>query len=220
MRGLTRRLEAAKEDERKHIARELHDEMGQALTAAKINMQLLAGLTDPEKRAKRIADTVELVNRMIEHVRALSLDLRPPLLDELGLVPALRGYVEAVVQRSGLDIEVAADALPPGAPAEIEIVVFRVVQESLTNVIRHAGAHHVRIEIRVRGEASRPSLAVEVRDDGSGFEVGEALERAARGQHLGLLGILERVHGLGGDAAIDSSPGRGTTVRVSVPFKD
>ncbi len=220
LRGLTRRLEAAKEDERKHIARELHDEMGQALTAAKINMQLLAGLTDPEKRAKRIADTVELVNRMIEHVRALSLDLRPPLLDELGLVPALRGYVEAVVQRSGLDIEVAADALPPGAPAEIEIVVFRVVQESLTNVIRHAGAHHVRIEIRVRGEASRPSLAVEVRDDGSGFEVGEALERAARGQHLGLLGILERVHGLGGDAAIDSSPGRGTTVRVSVPFKD
>jgi ligand-binding sensor domain-containing protein/signal transduction histidine kinase len=220
LRGLTRRLEAAKEDERKHIARELHDEMGQALTAAKINMQLLAGLADPEKRAKRIVDTVELVNRMIEHVRALSLDLRPPLLDELGLVPALRGYVEAVAQRSGLEIEVAADPLPPGTPAEIEIVVFRVVQESLTNVLRHAGARSVRIEIRARGEASRPSIAVEIRDDGAGFDVRTALERAAGGAHLGLLGILERVQGLGGEATIDSTPGHGAAVRISVPLRD
>ena len=194
--------------------------MGQALTAAKINMQLLAGPMEPEKRAKRIADTVEVVDRMIEHVRALSLDLRPPLLDELGLVAALRGYVEAVAQRSGLDVEVVADALPPGTPAEIEIVVFRVVQESLTNVLRHAGARRVRIEIRVRGEASRPELAVEIEDDGRGFEVSEALERAARGQHLGLLGILERVRGLGGETAIESTPGHGAAVRVSVPLKD
>jgi signal transduction histidine kinase/ligand-binding sensor domain-containing protein len=214
LRALTRRLEAAKEDERRHIARELHDEMGQVLTAAKINLQMLKRLPDEEKRGQRVADTVDLVDRMIRHVRALSLDLRPPLLDELGLVPALGAYLEAQAQRSGVAFDLVADGVPAGIPPEVQIVVFRVIQEAVTNVLRHALARRAAIEIR-----HEPSwLKVDIRDDGSGFDYADAMQRAAAGGHLGLLGIVERLRGLGGDVEIDTSPGHGTAIRVRVPL--
>jgi signal transduction histidine kinase/ligand-binding sensor domain-containing protein len=215
LRRLTGRLEAAKEDERKRIARELHDEMGQALTAAKINLQLLPGVPDAEERGRRIGDTVALVDRMIQHVRTLSLDLRPPLLDELGLIPAVRGYLEALAQRSGIKIEVEADALAEPLSPEIEITTFRVIQEALTNVLRHAQARGTRVRLR----REPPWLGVTVADDGNGFDVEEALGRAAGGHHLGLLGIRERVEGLGGSVEFDSAAGRGTEIRVRVPLQ-
>jgi signal transduction histidine kinase/ligand-binding sensor domain-containing protein len=215
LRKLTARLEAAKEDERKRIARELHDEMGQALTAAKINLQLMPGIAEPQERVQRISDTVALVDRMIQHVRALSLDLRPPLLDELGLIPAVRGYLEAVSQRSGIAIDVEADPLPDGLPPEIEITGFRVIQEALTNVLRHAQASRAGVELR----REPPWLGLTVSDNGRGFDVDEALGRAAGGHHLGLLGIRERVEALGGRVEIDSGAGRGTEIRVRVPLQ-
>ncbi len=214
LRSLTRRLELAKEDERKRIARELHDEMGQALTAAKINLQLLS--SDPAQVgvAGRIEDTIGLVDRMIRHVRQLSLDLRPPLLDEMGLAAALRGYLEATAQRSGIEVAVEAAEAPAGIPAEIEITAFRVVQEAVTNVLRHARAS--RIEVSLTHDSSW--LEVSVRDDGRGFDVESALERGAGGHHLGLLGIRERVESLGGTVDLRSAPGVGTSVRVRVPL--
>jgi signal transduction histidine kinase len=214
LRDLTRRLEAAKEEERKRIARELHDEMGQALTAAKINLQILSGIDDRDARVQRIVDTVGLVDRMISHVRALSLDLRPPLLDELGVVPAVRGYLEAQANRSGIDIDVDAEEVPSLVPADAAIVAFRVVQESITNVIRHADAS--RAEVTMRYDPGWLDLSI--RDNGRGFDVDEAFERASAGHHLGLLGIQERVQALGGEVEILSSAGRGTEVRVRVPL--
>jgi signal transduction histidine kinase len=213
LRGLTRRLEAAKEDERKRIARELHDEMGQALTAAKINLQILAANGSPLERTRRIEDAVGMLDRMIGHVRTMSLALRPPLLDELGLLPALRSYLEAQTQRAGVRFDLTAIELPALAP-EIAIVAFRAVQEAVTNVIRHAGASNATVAL----EPQSGSIEITVRDDGRGFDVGEMLERAARGHHLGLLGIRERVEGLGGTVEIVSALDHGTEVRVSVPL--
>jgi signal transduction histidine kinase len=214
LRRLTRRLELAKEEERKRIARELHDEMGQALTAAKINMQLLAQDPTRDNAPARIEDTVGLVDRMIGHVRTLSLDLRPPLLDELGLGAALRGYLEAQAQRSGLDVRVDADSIPPGVPPEVEITTFRTVQEAVTNILRHANAKHVDVRIR----RTDGTLDISIRDDGAGFDVDRTIEKALGGHHLGLLGIRERVQVLGGSVAIESEIGVGTEVRVSVPM--
>jgi signal transduction histidine kinase/ligand-binding sensor domain-containing protein len=215
LRRLTRRLEHAKEEERKRISRELHDEMGQALTAAKINVQLLDQVPDPDATRKRIEDTVGLVDRMIGHVRTLSLDLRPPLLDELGLEPAIRGYLESQAERTGIAVETRLDSPPPGLAPEVEIAAFRSIQEAVTNVIRHARAGRIEVELRVEDER----MDILVRDDGRGFDVDATLERAVLGHHLGLLGIRERVEGLGGRTEFRSAPGRGTEVRIGVPLE-
>jgi len=215
LRRLTRRLEAAKEDERQHIARELHDDMGPALTAVIINLQLLSRSPDPESTSKRIDDTIELVDRMVQRIRDLSLALRPPLLDELGLVPALKGYLEAQTERAGIEIEVDADFAGEGLPAEVAITAFRIVQEAVTNVIRHAKASRVLVNVR-RKDAG---LDIVVEDDGCGFDVAGAVERATSGKAIGLLGMQERVRMLDGDIDISSVPGRGTRVRVHMPLE-
>jgi signal transduction histidine kinase/ligand-binding sensor domain-containing protein len=213
LRGLTRRLEAAKEDERKRIARELHDEMGQILTTAKLNLQLVSGTAEPAERERRIGDSIGLIDRLIGHVRALSLALRPPLLDELGLAAALRGYVEAQARHSGLTITLAASPGPAELPADVEIAAFRVVQESVTNVLRHAEAKHVTVELRYDPRW----ILLLVTDDGHGFDVA-AVERASDGRHLGLLGMKERVESMGGTIQIASTPA-GSTVEVRLPWE-
>lgn len=216
LRTLTRRLEDAKEEERRRIARELHDEMGQSLTAAKINLRILERPQTPEAGQQRIEDTIGLVDRMIGHVRALSLDLRPPMLDELGLSAALRGYLEAVARRSGIQIDVFEQTpIPAALPPEIAITLFRGVQEAVTNVVRHAGAASVTVRMR----HDDGMLAIDVRDDGRGFSVPDTLDRAIRGAHLGLLGLMERVRGMGGEIVIDSSPDRGTELKIQVPYR-
>jgi signal transduction histidine kinase/ligand-binding sensor domain-containing protein len=214
LRALTRRLDAAKEEERRRIAIELHDEMGQALTAAKINLQLAHALPDGAERTEKIVDTVGVIDRLLHHVRELSLDLRPPLLDDFGLVPALRVYLEAQSRRSGVEFLLHEEPSLPPLPLEVAIALFRVVQEATNNVVRHAGASSAVVRLRREGAG----IEVTVRDDGSGFSVPDTMERAARGGHLGLLGITERVQALGGDAVVDSSPGGGTAVSVQVPL--
>jgi signal transduction histidine kinase/streptogramin lyase len=208
---LTRRLEAAKEDERQRIARELHDDMGPSLTAVIINLQLLArgaatGL------ATRIHDTIGIVDRLVQRVRDLSLDLRPPLLDELGLGVALRGYLETQTSRSGQDIAVDIgpdlENLPPG----VQVHCFRVVQEAVTNAIRHASARRITVTAGRDGE----DVVLSVRDDGRGFDVQRALATLS-GRSVGLLGMLERVKSLGGALVIESAPGKGTEVNARIP---
>ncbi len=213
LRRLTVRLEAAKEDERQRIARELHDEMGPSLTAVIINLQLLPSQKDPEKLAHKIQDTVDLVDRMVQRVRDISLDLRPPLIDELGLVPALSGYLESVSERTGLRILVRGDSDLGALPSHVPITAFRVVQEAVTNAVRHAGADRVEVTVRRNGSG----LDLRVEDDGRGFDVGETLERAATGKALGLLGLQERVRMLRGEIEIRSAPGEGTVIRVRLP---
>jgi signal transduction histidine kinase/ligand-binding sensor domain-containing protein len=211
---LTRSLEAAKEDERRTIARELHDELGPSLTAVIINLQLLSEDRDPGRRSRRIQDTIGLADRLVDRVRDLSLDLRPPLLDELGLVPALKGYLEAQASRAGIEIDVVEEVPTDELPPETEIAAFRVVQEAVTNVIRHADAVQVLVTVRQAGGG----LELAVKDDGVGFDLHATMERAAAGKAIGLLGMQERVRMLGGDIQIDSRPGRGTEIRVNLPI--
>ena len=216
LRRLTRRFEAAKEDERKRIARELHDELGPSLTAVIINLQLLSTQRKPEQLARRIEETVDLVDRMIQRIRDISLDLRPPLIDEMGLVPALSGYLDSVSERAGIPISMRGDKDLGTLPANVPITVFRVVQEAVTNVIRHAGS--CRIDVTVRRDGA--GIDVSVEDDGKGFDVGQTMERAATGKAIGLLGMQERVSMTGGEIEIDSTPGRGTRIRVRLPLSE
>lgn len=216
LRRLTRRLEAAKEDERKRIARELHDEMGQALSAAKISLQRLARHATDEAATRVVEDAITLINGMIDHVRTLSLDLRPPLLDELGLVPALQGYAEGVAHRTGLAVRVSASQDFSDLPADETVAAFRVVQEALTNVVRHADAGSVDIEVR----RDTDRIRIAIRDDGRGFDLDAALARGTAGHHLGLLGMRERIEALGGAMRIETAEGRGTVIRVAMPVPD
>jgi len=214
LQSLARRLEAAKEEERRKIARELHDDLGPALTAVVINLQLL-GQEQGSGQARRLEDSIDLIDRMMQQIRDLSLNLRPPLMDEMGLVGALKGYLETQAERTGLEIVVVGDTAVEGLSPEMEITAFRVAQEAVTNAIRHAAPH--RIEVRVRAHSN--GLEISVSDDGKGFDAKAAQEAPATGKMLGLLGMQERAKMLGGRVRIDSSPGKGTRVQVHIPLK-
>lgn len=211
LRRMTMKLEAAKEEERNRLARELHDEFGQALTAAKINLQLVRGNPHAAGADVRIDETVRMVEDLIAQVRALSFELRPPLLDELGLVPALDGYLAAAAQRSGLPI---STELPPNLPplgAEREIMLFRIVQEAVTNALRHADARALWVTLRTADDG----VTLEIQDDGRGFD--PAAVAPERNGGFGLLGMRERVHELGGTFTLQASPGAGTRIVAVVP---
>jgi signal transduction histidine kinase len=201
---LNRRLESAKEEERRHIAHELHDELGQELTALKFQL-----LTRDRPGAP---EAVALVNGLLDRVRRLSLDLRPPLLDEVGLGPALRAHLETRAAQSGLAMTLETHELDRVAP-ETEMAAYRLVQEAVTNVLRHAGAKTVAVSV------SRGAGAVEIgiRDDGRGFVPEDTLDRAAAEGHIGLVGMRERARALGGEFALVSRPGAGTTIMVRLP---
>ncbi len=215
LRDLTRRLEAAKEEERRRIARELHDEMGQALTAAKITLDM-AGMArgGGGGAAQASSETAALLERILDRIRDLSLDLRPPLLDERGLAAALRGFMEAQARRTGVSIDVAVETPFPRLPPEVEIAAFRIAQEAVTNAVRHGGATRVAVRLGLRDGL----LELAVDDDGAGFEPDEALARAATGRHLGLLGMRERVELLGGNLTLRSAPGQGASIGVTLPL--
>ncbi|MFT3916258.1 MAG: sensor histidine kinase [Anaeromyxobacteraceae bacterium] len=213
LRDLSRRLEAVREDERRRIARELHDEIGQELTAAKINLQLLKRPSTPAPKVASLTDTIGLLDRLIARVRGISLDLRPPLLDERGLRVALEGWLEAVRRRSGIQMRIELPAGLDRYPPDVEITVFRVVQEAVTNVLRHAAAKELAVSVGEEGSA----LVVVVSDDGAGFDVPAMRSRSEAGGHLGLAGMQERVELMGGTLEIASAPGKGTRVSMRLP---
>ena len=205
LEALSRKLIEAQEAERRAVARELHDDFGQVLTALKLNLQ---------RRERSDSESIALVDGAIARMRDLAQDLRPPLLDELGLEASLRWYVEREAKRAGLAFHLALAPLAQRPPAAVETTCFRVAQEALTNVIRHAQAHAVDVEL---GPAAG-MLQLTVRDDGRGFDVPAARLRAARGGSQGLLSMQERVALVDGHLEIDSAPGRGTAVRARLPL--
>jgi signal transduction histidine kinase len=207
------RLLEVQEAERRQLSRELHDEVGQALTAVRINLQMLGMIPGLADAGSRLDDSVALVDRILQAIRQLSLDLRPPLLDDLGLAAALRWYVEEHAGRANLTGEVIAEAAIDALPPELATTCFRVVQEAVNNVLRHAGARHVKVEAR----RAAGGIELIVGDDGKGFDVAAARQRAVGGASLGLLGLEERVNLAGGRLAIRSAPGHGTEVRAWVP---
>jgi len=175
------------------------------LTALKLNLQA---------QGRGDAESIALVDGAIARMRDLAQDLRPPLLDELGLEASLRWYVEREAKRAGLVSRLALAPLAQRPPAAVETTCFRVAQEALTNVIRHAQAHVVDVEL----SAANGTLQLIVHDDGRGFDVSAARKRAEHGGSQGLLSMQERVELAGGDLEIDSAAGRGTTVRVRLPL--
>jgi PAS domain S-box-containing protein len=209
MQSLSRRLLEAQEAERRRLAGELHDEIGQVLTAVHLSVQMVRTQCDSEA-APYLDEASAVVARAIGQVRQLSLDLRPSMLDDLGLATALRWYANRLTTAAGLALEFEDGVGGPRLPAAVETAGFRVGQEALTNIARHAQARQVWVELRQEDGL----FCLMVRDDGVGFDVAQARKRAAHGGSYGLLGMQERVDLLGGRFEIESAPGRGTVVRA------
>jgi signal transduction histidine kinase len=209
-RDVVRRVVEAQEQERARIARELHDQTGQALTSILLGLKALEDSVDTEEGRASTAELRELVVSTLQDVRRLAVELRPAALDDFGLAPALDRLADTFRVKTGIDVEVEASLGEPRLDPELETTLYRIVQEALTNVLKHARASHVSISVvRTAG-----SISAVVEDDGSGFTPEEARPGA-----LGLVGMRERVALVGGRLSIESAPGAGTTLAVEVPVR-
>lgn len=207
--NLSARLLEVQESERRAISRELHDEVGQSLSALLLAIGNVAALipADGSSGARaQLQDIRRMAEKTVAVVRDMSLLLRPSMLDDLGLIPALQWQAREVSRTSNMVVELEADNIPDDLPDEYKTCIYRIVQEALRNVARHAGAKHVRIQLRQAGNA----LRLTVQDDGRGFV-------PANEKGLGLLGIQERIGRLKGTFGIQSEPGKGATLRVMLP---
>jgi len=211
---LSRRLLEVQESERRHIALELHDEIGQALTVAEMNLQV-ALQTPGAEAMPRLKESLDAVERVLEQVRNLALNLRPAMLDDLGLETALVWLTNRQSELAGLKGEVHADALEHRLDPVIETECFRVAQEALTNVVRHAQAKNVTVELRKEGG----QLHLRVRDDGTGFNLATVRGKAVQGASLGLLSMEERAVLAGGGLELASTLEKGTDVHAWFPLK-
>jgi len=212
LRTLSRQLFHIQEEERRHLARELHDEIGQNLTAAKINLNIIARDV-PAHVTGRLNDSIQLLDGLLMQVRQLSLDLRPPLLDELGLVPTLRWLVDQQAQRAGLRMTFTATVDGLELDPAIQTACFRVAQEAITNIIRHSGAKNVAVELRHDAER----LWLSVRDDGAGFDPA-AIQQSVTHSSLGLVSMKERALLVHGGLEVHSAPGQGAEIRAWFPL--
>jgi len=213
LQSLSHRLVQVQETERRHIARELHDEAGQALTSLMVGLRLLEReVDDPETVIKHVTQLKSMTNDILENLHRLAMDLRPASLDHLGLTAALRQYIETFSNQNGLKMQFEVVGLDdqPRLPPAVETNVYRIVQEALTNVVRHAKATRIDVLLERRGD----QMVAIVEDDGVGFDA----EAARRGGRLGLLGMRERAEMLGGTLAVESAVGSNTTIYVEVPY--
>src|SRR6266478_3299655 len=207
---LSRRRVKVQEEERRHLARELHDEIGQALTVAKINLQ--AALEEPDHaKAKRIHETTAILERLLGQVRQISLNLRPSTLDDLGLVPALRSLLDEQGRLASVAVRFSAKNMPENLDPEIQTTCFRIAQEAITNAVRHARSTQIRVEL----SNEHGNLRLQIRDNGSGFDAESA---QAQTIGLGLVGMKERAALVGGRTRIMASRGKGATVDVTLPL--
>jgi signal transduction histidine kinase len=215
LQTLSRRLVEAQETERRHLARELHDEIGQALTVTEMNLQALLESPGAEALGPRLKESLQVVERVQQQVHDLSLNLRPSMLDDLGLEPALRWLTDRQAALAGLKAEVRADPLEQRLDPIIETECFRVAQEALTNVVKHAKARIVTVKLARNGQ----QLHLSVSDDGVGFDVPSVREHAVHGASLGLLSMEERATLAGGGLEFKSTPGQGAEVHAWFPLK-
>lgn len=219
-RGLLQKMSeqvlAAQEDERKRIARELHDETAQSLTTLLIRLKILEKARTVDEMRGQIDELRELTADTLEAVRKLAVELRPATLDDLGLVAALEGYTDAYGSRMPVRVAFSAEGFDDRdgrLPSQVELVLYRVVQEALTNVAKHADAREIHVELRRRPD----EVVAAVADDGQGFDVEDTMRSRERG--LGLFGMQERLALVGGQLVIDSAPGHGTRIHARVPSR-
>ncbi len=210
---LSARLLAVQEDERGKLARELHDEFGQQLTAIKFNLHALGRELLSDAARDRLADCRTSVEHTLEAIRSRALDLRPPMLDDLGLYPALEWYCRRQQERSGLRVTLAAAPELGRVPEMLETTAFRVVQEAVNNALQHAAGKEVTVAVGREGNC----LVAEVGDDGKGFDAGTAMD-GTRG--FGLSAMRERVSLAGGDLEVRSDPGAGTRIVARLPLPE
>lgn len=209
LRDLSARLIEVQESERRSLSRELHDEVGQSLSALLLGIGNVAAIVSPDGGAARaqLADLRRLAERTVATVRDMSLLLRPSMLDDLGLIPAVQWQAREVSRNSNIYVQVLAESIPEDLPDDYKTCIYRIVQEALRNVVRHARAKSVRIHLSLSAE----HLLLTIKDDGQGFQ-------PHREKGLGLLGMEERVSHLRGDFHVESQPGEGTCIRVELPL--
>jgi len=211
---LSRTLLKKMEIERRYVAYELHDEIGQALTAVKLNLESVRSLADQGELAGRLDDSVSVIDTALQQVRDLSLNLRPAVLDDLGLMAALRWLVNSMTSKSGLEIRFEADEIEPRLSKEIETACFRVAQEAITNVLRHAQASTITVLVKKGNDA----VSLMVSDDGIGFDTRSAIARSVSGGSFGLLGMEERVTLSGGRFEVESTLDKGSRIMAHFPL--
>ncbi|MBK9745674.1 MAG: HAMP domain-containing protein [Chloroflexi bacterium] len=212
---LLHKVVSAQEDERQRISRELHDETGQALTSLLVQLKILDNCTTLEEAQVQVAGIRQLTQRTLHEVRRLAADLRPAALDDLGLISALEGYIDNYASKSGLQVDFQPRGMEQERlPRDMEIVLYRVIQESLTNILRHANAKTVSVIV----ERQPAQLHLSIVDDGCGFDIESV--RSAKNRGLGLLGMQERIELLGGTLTLASEPGRGTRLEVVLLLPD
>jgi signal transduction histidine kinase len=206
----------AQEEERKRISRELHDEIVQSLVGINVHLGALGQgpVVDPRKLKRRIARTQRLIRDSVDVVHRFARDLRPTLLDDLGLIPALHAYLKEFSRRSNARVRFTAAAVVEDMGITRRTVLYRVAQSALANVAQHAHASEVTVSIR----RLKGCMRLEVHDNGRSFDVAAVLH-AKRHKRLGVVGMRERVEMVGGDFSVTSVPGKGTTVRAEIPFE-
>ena len=218
LRNLSHRVLQAQEEERKHLSRELHDEISQILTGVTVKLAALKleSASNNGSIKKRIDNTQRLLEKSMATIHRFARELRPAMLDDLGLIPALVAYMKEFGKRTGIRVQfnsVTADKIK-GLDSLNRTVLYRIVQEALTNVSKHAKADLITVTIQMPPNA----ISMEINDNGVSFNVKRVLG-AIRQKHLGILGMRERVEMVGGVFAIESEPDKGTTVSVQIPFK-
>ena len=212
-RELSVHLENIREEERANLSREIHDELGQQLTVLKMDVSWLnqnLGITAEDILKRKMRDLMNLLDETVRSVRRIASDLRPSLLDDLGLTAALEWQLEEFEKRSGIKTTFIESGDQPSLPDSVSIGLFRIFQESLTNVARHADAKNLKVSLERRNN----SFILNVTDDGIGFDKHEIADKRT----LGLLGMRERTAIIGGTYNIISSPDKGTTILVTVPL--
>lgn len=216
LKNLSQKILNAQEEERRRISRELHDEVGQSLTAISVTLAAFKnnGASASPHTLKKIAGTQRLLEGTMNTVHRFARELRPAMLDELGLLPALRSHVKNFADHTGVEVRLRADPVAEKLNGEQKTAVFRIVQESLTNVAKHAHASRVRVSLG----SENGCICVEITDNGKSFRV-DPETAAKQKQRLGLLGMQERVRLVSGQFTIKPVAGRGTTVRVNIPFQ-
>jgi signal transduction histidine kinase len=218
LRALTGKLTQVQEAERTQLARELHDEMGQALTAISLNVTSACEALPPDISPgikERLAEASWLADQTLEQVRELSLNLRPPMLDDLGLVPTLLWYIKRYTQRVNMEVNFETVGLEDRMASILETAVYRIVQEALTNIAKHAQTAK---NVQIRLERSATAIVVRIKDDGRGFDIAKIMGDQTPGNGIGLLGMQERVKLLGGNFNIESQPGQGTCLSITIPW--
>ena len=207
--ALSTHLQELSEKEKSELARNLHDELGGLLTAAKMDLSWLQSRVPDPALLERLAQLGAVLDEAMDLKRRVVEDLRPSLLDHFGLPTALRAYVDSACAKAGLRVDLALPEDGAPMPTETAIALFRIVQEGITNIIRHAGARSVSLRFALEADACRFTLS----DDGRGFD---AADPKFRWSH-GIMGMRQRVRALGGQFDLESAPGAGTTLRVSIP---